>query len=430
MKIKKSTLRRVIRQQLREAVEGAAGAVGNPNLSDPELNQLFAAIDTVLQAEMGELGVEHPWSVEAIIGKKEAHVGKRSAQKVQDNEKAVEQLMQKALSEPAMAKIREKLKLMIFNRKHRIAAILQSNKPPVVKAIQSKEIGPDEDPDPSPCYRTTKYNPCYPKGDDCVIAQQKAMGLKADGIWGENTEKAWVKLGLGARPADANDLPACKKQSPSVDCPPGQRFDGPTGECVPMQGGTADCEARAKKLWAFLRRIGEDNPIAHPDTYVKLTDKNILGLFAGDPEVAQVDQAVKETQALFKKLVTCDGSGCEKGHSIAANQLIAKLRSNVDIFNNSWRNVLDRAVNSGKSNLVDAAAEVWEYTRFADYFGSLPGGTTLPPNLIKMTKLDNRGEAPIRKIGDMMNTVDCPAGSGVLMPEGWSRWQTLSGIKS
>jgi len=456
MRVKESNLRRLIRKQLREqGAEAAYSGAKKSDLTGQEKRQMKNAISAAVGQGLADEKIataDDTWSLRVRVGRDGRWRVKQLSDNLKHRKREVLRIVSRAVNQEEVQEFTDKL----AGWGRRLTVTINDPESPQSPAITEEDPAP---PSPKPKPRPTDpdeedeflYDP-----DECVKKQQRALGVDDDGLWGPNTQKAWDKMYPNkSPPTNSSDLPACKPEKEEVEeeekeykCPPGtEQGDCPDGtyededyqgnkSCVDceeveeVQEEEIDsmCEEKSAPMWKFLRQVvGGQFPIANPDLYARLTDnKNILGLFAGDPEIAQVDQAARETQALFKKLMACDGSGCRKGHSIAANQLIAKLRSNVDIFNNTWRNVLDRAINSGKSNLVDAAAEVWEYTKFADYFGPLPGGTTLPPNLIKMRKLDNRGEAPIRKIGDRMDKLDCPGG---VLQEGWVRWQSLAGIK-
>jgi hypothetical protein len=119
-----------------------------------------------------------------------------------------------------------------------------------------------------------------------------------------------------------------------------------------------------------------------------------------------VSRSINLTQDLIQQLVKCQGTGADRGHSIAANQLIAQLEMNVDVFNDSLFKILDRALRTGEAQLQSAAQQLWDISGLAGAFGGLPGRDAMSPDLIRMTDLTDQQAKIIKLIGNKMDAAD------------------------
>ena len=394
MKIKESDLRKAIRQQLREALDVGQVAGGydggsteaKATVSREEREAMFKAIAAALEKALPGEGVSGPWELEVEVGKTISSARKLSPNLRNINAEKLKNIINSAIS----AGVREKLKgkFLFFTPNRSLIGTIGSDG---VQATKDTDPTGGKDPDPKKppldCYKTLK---CYPRGDDCVKKQQLAMGLKDDGLWGSDTEKAWIGLGLGARPAKSSDLPACKKGKAPTPTPT------PTGQCAKVSAWA----------WKRLTFVGRQNPRVNPQTYVRLSKANILTQFSESPDVAKVSRSINLTQDLIKQLVECQGTGADRGHSIAANQLIAQLEMNVDVFNDSLFKVLDRALRTGEAQLQSAAQQLWDISGFAGAFGALPQRDAMSPGLIRMADLEPNQVKIIEMIGNKMDAAD------------------------
>jgi len=388
MRITESTLRRLIKQQLREQAAGYGTTGGEKGqLEDGDADVIFKAInDALTEGLPGIAGFDQSkdWSMRIVVGKTKTWIKNASDTIKELDQDALLKVINDAVKEGQRKKIRGKIWFFTPDRALQATVSGKGVQSPAVEVQDKSSLKPAK---PSKCYRTLT---CYPRGDECVKKQQLAMGLKDDGLWGKDTEKAWVALGVGPRPADAKDLPACKG---SAQPPPP----------VPATGA---CQKASTWAWGNLVKLGERNPLAAPTTYAKLSKANVLAQFSQSPDVAKVARSVRLTQDLIEELVRCNGTGPDRGHSVAANQLIAQLEMNVDVFNNSLRTVIDRALKSGEANLRSAAEQLWGIVGWDQVFGALPKVDALPVGLIKLTNLTAPEAKLIKNIGNHMDRAD------------------------
>lgn len=490
MRVKESNLRRLIRKQLREqGAEAAYSGAKKSDLTGQEKRQMKNAISAAVGQGLADEKIataDDTWSLRVRVGRDGRWRVKQLSDNLKHRKREVLRIVSRAVNQEEVQEFTDKL----AGWGRRLTVTINDPESPQSPAITEEDPTP-----PSPKPRRPKkkeededeflYDP-----DECVKKQQRALGVDDDGLWGPNTQKAWDKKYPKQKPpTNSSDLPACKPEEeedevekkykcpPGTEqgdcpdgtyededyqgnkscvpceevekeevekedlCPQGEHFDTVAGKCVPWS--QADCEETQSKMWKDLLAVGRQYPIAHPDTYTKLNDMNILSLFAGDQDlnrsVAMVDQAAKETQKLFRKLVTCDGSGCDGGHAAIAQQLVTRLEANTRIFNFSIKIIFDRSIRSMNRKMHKASEILWNSPilfgpwgtkSFAQMNGGAVGSVPqLDMKYWKMDPLPNRGIAPILSIGRKMDQIDCVYGKGSDLREGWVRWQSLAGIK-